>query len=80
MARKKAAEPTREENVAQLSEKAKESWETTKQSTREIVDLSGNVIKDHAELIDSQVRSDPWPVVAGAFVGGLLLGYIMGRD
>ncbi len=77
MARKKA-QPTREEKIEQLSTKAKDSWSTAKDNTREIVDLSGEVIKDHATLVDDKVRNDPWPIVGGAFVAGLLLGFILG--
>jgi len=30
--------------------------------------------------LDKNVHRDPWPYIAGTAVGGLLLGYILGRN
>jgi ElaB/YqjD/DUF883 family membrane-anchored ribosome-binding protein len=35
--------------------------------------------KEIAGTIDDQVHRNPWPYIGGAALGGLLLGFILGR-
>ena len=36
--------------------------------------------REVAHDVDQDVHKNPWPYVAGATVGGVLLGYILGRN
>jgi len=42
-------------------------------------DVSVAKSKELAGTIDDNVHRNPWPYLGGAAVGGLLLGYILGR-
>jgi ElaB/YqjD/DUF883 family membrane-anchored ribosome-binding protein len=64
-------------NVAK--EKLIDTYGDVKVKSGELCNQSGEFIKDRAKVVDDKVHNSPWPVVGGAFVTGLLLGYILGR-
>ncbi len=43
-------------------------------------DIGVEKARDIACDVDKRVHANPWPYVAGTAVGGLLLGYILGRN
>ena len=55
------------ERAAEYSERAAEQWSR-----------GSTAVRERAREVDDKVHSDPWKAVAGTFVGGLLLGYILG--
>ena len=50
-----------------------------KESAKEKLNRSAEVIKEKAKEVDDKVHNNPWPVIGGAFVTGILLGYILGK-
>jgi len=64
-------------NIAK--EKIGDVYGGVKSKSSELCNQSGEFIKDRAKVVDDKVHNNPWPVVGGAFVTGILLGYILGR-
>lgn len=67
------------EKVDAAKERLVDTYGDVKTKGVEFYSQSGEVIKDRAKVIDDKVHNSPWPVVGGAFVTGVLLGYILGR-
>jgi len=65
-----------EGKVAELKEK----MANVKQKAQESLASTGEFVKDKAKVVDDRVHNNPWPVVGGVFVSGLLLGYILGKS
>ena len=55
--------------------KVNEAWDATKDKSKDAVDWT----KDRAKVVDDKVHNNPWPVIGGAFVTGVLLGFILGK-
>ena len=45
-----------------------------------VKDASIEKAREIAGNVDKSVHQSPWPYIAGAAVGGVLLGYILGRN
>lgn len=43
-------------------------------------EVSVEKAREIAHDVDKSVHQNPWPYIAGAAVGGMLLGYILGRN
>ena len=61
----------------------RESLDTLKNKTGELAtrakDISAEKVKDAALAVDESAHKNPWPYIGSAAVGGLLLGYILGK-
>jgi ElaB/YqjD/DUF883 family membrane-anchored ribosome-binding protein len=49
------------------------------EAAKEKLARGAEIVKEKIRAVDEKVHANPWAVIAGAFVGGLLLGYILGR-
>ena len=74
-----AASSTLKEKALAAKEKVAEKAGEFKSKGVEVYNQSGEVIRERAKYVDDKVHNSPWPVVGGAFVSGILLGYILGR-
>lgn len=66
----------KESKVAQNLSEAKR-WATEKGLHYKEVGLEKT--KEMATAVDESVHRNPWPYIGGAALGGLLLGYILGK-
>jgi ElaB/YqjD/DUF883 family membrane-anchored ribosome-binding protein len=49
------------------------------ETAKEKIARGTEIAKEKVKEVDEKVHANPWPAVAGAFVGGLLLGFILGH-
>ena len=49
------------------------------EAAKEKLARGAEAVKETAKVVDEKVHSHPWPIIGAAFVGGVLLGYILGR-
>ncbi|MCH2175873.1 MAG: hypothetical protein MK193_09120 [Lentisphaeria bacterium] len=68
-----------EGRIAEFKGAAKEKFDQATVATKDALCRSGELIREKSKEVDDKVHNNPWPVVGGAFVGGILLGYILGR-
>ena len=74
-----AENSTLKEKALAAKEKVAEKAGELKTRSVEAYNQSGEVLRERAKVVDDKVHNSPWPVVDGAFVSGILLGYILGR-
>jgi ElaB/YqjD/DUF883 family membrane-anchored ribosome-binding protein len=67
------------EKTSEFAEVAKEKYAAAKQRTAEALGRGGEVVKERVKVVDDKVHNNPWPVVGGVFVCGILLGFILGK-
>lgn len=60
---------------ANISDKAKVAMDSVKQAA----EVGQEKAKEAAKAVDESVHEKPWHYIAGAAVGALLLGYLLGR-
>ena len=66
-----------------IEQAAKKQTQTLKQARRvagEWLEEGEETLRDVASEVDEQVREKPWQYIAGAAVGALLLGFILGSS
>ncbi len=51
-----------------------------RETATEAIELGGERAKQMAEDVDERVKENPWAFIAGAAVGALLLGFILGAS
>lgn len=71
--------PDSDSAFAAQVEAAREKLSSMKQRTSESFAKGSEFVREKAKMIDDKVHNNPWPVVAGVFVCGVLLGFILGR-
>lgn len=62
-----------EEKRAELTKKLSELYENALHSKDEAIQK----IKEGARHVDTSVHQNPWPYIAGAAIGGLLIGLLI---
>ena len=56
-----------------------ESREELRERMARAAARSGDFVRQQAQAVDARVRRQPWPMLATAFVAGVLFGYILSR-
>ncbi len=79
MAKETTLSDTIKEKANVAKEKLVDTYGDVKARGSDLCNQSGEFIRDRAKVVDDKVHNSPWPVVGGAFVTGILLGYILGR-
>ncbi len=67
------------EKVDVAKEKLAEAYDEAKAKGVDFYNQSSDVLRERAKLVDDRVHNNPWPVIAGAFVSGFILGVILKR-
>jgi len=58
----------------------KKAMKQIRRVTEDVIEESGERVREAATHVDKTVRRNPWPYIGGAAVGALLLGYILGSS
>jgi len=68
------------ENESSLMKSLTTAKEHALEAAARVKDASVEKARELACNVDKSVHQNPWPYIAGAAVGGVLLGYILGRN
>lgn len=65
--------------IDELSEAIRESKEKTREKIKEEIDILTNQLSRKKESAEAKIKEEPITYVMGAFIGGLIVGYMMSR-
>ena len=57
-----------------------EQASTFKDRAKEKLKSGKEYLRERAKIVDDKVHNNPWPVIGGSFLVGLLLGFILGKN
>jgi len=69
-----------EEELKQIKQKLNDLTVKIDDKIEELSKSIGKTVGEKKECVEGKINENPIAYVAGAFVGGVLVGYMMGRE